>query len=285
MKIWQYIIGAKNVSNVRLSQLRNEYMLINLRNKLVNMVYEVSAKETIDDELIKMLISGEPIEANLKYRDPINFTPVAKFIVSSNNPLISQDRSEGYKRRWAIIPFDNDLTSEARDVNLIYKLQEEVDGIFMWALAGLKKVIASNKLYLPEELQENTSREIFETNPIYEFASNHLFWSFEAKDEFTSAQSVYNEYIKFCKLNNYQPVSYINFLRQLKRVVRNKKEFADLTIKYPAHGFKNIWCRDVPYNEYTKLYDPTKYINITKDVESVVKMSLKDFYHYREFKL
>jgi len=52
------------------------------------------------------------------------------------------DKSDGIWRRLRIIPFNEQITDEEKDVNLAEKIiREEMPGVLAWALDGLAKII------------------------------------------------------------------------------------------------------------------------------------------------
>ena len=79
---------------------------------------------------------------------PFSFTPYARSLISCNEiPRNYGDRSERYYRRRILIRFANAVPPEKRDPNLLDKLTVERDGIFMWALTGLKRLMANSYLF------------------------------------------------------------------------------------------------------------------------------------------
>ena len=63
-------------------------------------------------------------------------------LFSCNNiPKNYGDRSEGFYRRLIIIRFDHAVPENKKDPDLLDKLRLEADGIFLFALEGLKRLI------------------------------------------------------------------------------------------------------------------------------------------------
>lgn len=77
--------GKDNVSHYSLQNLTNEsgYSRAKLANKLVNYASEINGK--LEASIFKQLVSGEPVEARLPYRDPFTLTNYAKLIFNCND--------------------------------------------------------------------------------------------------------------------------------------------------------------------------------------------------------
>lgn len=258
MNIWQHILGEENVSHLRLSQFKNEYMLVGLQNKLLNIASETGSKDRACDDLLKMLISGEKITANIKFQAPIEFHSCAKFVFSSNNPIISSDRSAGYERRLVTIPFivnfDSAELKKKKDYKLIDKLKAEADGIFLWCLEGLKRLYARGRFEVPGAIEDATSEEHKGNNPVWEFAHEFVYYS--VNDVFTPLAELYDQYAKFCQLRGYQRQAYKTFLTNLKRVARGGLDPL-YSIRRGARGYRSIRCKIVPYDPIKREYHMT----------------------------
>ena len=74
---------------------------------------------------MKPIITGDPMTAKRKYRDNLQFRPVCKIAVGTNNRLKLRDTGLGVQRRIRLIPFDYTIPEEKVDVFLKDKLLEE----------------------------------------------------------------------------------------------------------------------------------------------------------------
>lgn len=236
MQTIAYVIGEQNVSAISMVQMRNEFHLAKIQNKLLNVSTETESKGLVEDAILKSAISGEELCCNLKFRDPIQFKPFCKFIFSSNNPITTSDRSFGFERRIIFLPFNVDFKKNGKeDTKLKAKLRAEADGIFAWAMRGAKDLIAAGKFKIPACLEDNSQNEHKQGNTVHEFASSYLTWSSEY-EAFVTKDLLYAEYKKFCKMNGYMVQNRNNFGRQLKRViVGNAEQFER------RKGTKNVY--------------------------------------------
>ena len=112
------------------------------------------------DSIFKAVVSGEEIEADHKFKDPFKFRPVSKLIFAMNELPRVEDHSNGFFRRVVVIPFNRTFNEDKRNRNLKYELeQQELDGIFIWALEGLYRLEERGRFVISERLRE-TNRSV-----------------------------------------------------------------------------------------------------------------------------
>jgi putative DNA primase/helicase len=74
---------------------------------------------------MKPIITGDPMSARRKYRENLQFKPVCKIAIGTNNRLKLRETGLGVQRRIRMIPFDYTIPEEQVDVFLKDKLLEE----------------------------------------------------------------------------------------------------------------------------------------------------------------
>jgi putative DNA primase/helicase len=164
--------------------------------------------------MFKALTGEDTIFAERKNKPIFCFRPFARLLFSCNDiPKNINDRSEGFYRRLIIIRFSKSVPPEKRDPNLREKLALEADGILMWALAGLRRIMSNNYVFgetdrTREELQR------------YRIDSNSALLFMEECAEFGEGfecfrSDVYDAYQEFCRNNGYKPFSQIRFNKDL----------------------------------------------------------------------
>ena len=142
--VQEILLGSENVSNIPWQNLADRFNKAELFGKLANIFADLPSKSIDDNGMFKALTGEDFITAERKNKDPFSFRPYARFLFSCNEiPRNYGDRSEGFYRRLIIIRFEKSVPKGKRDPNLTEKLAAERDGILMWALSGLKRLIAS----------------------------------------------------------------------------------------------------------------------------------------------
>lgn len=95
----------------------------------------------INEQHIKSLIAGECIQIDRKYRDPVSVSINGKWLVLGNHLPSIADHSNGFWRRWNIIPFDVVIPEDERDPELAETvIRSELEGVLKWALEGLVRL-------------------------------------------------------------------------------------------------------------------------------------------------
>lgn len=215
IKVFRTLIGEVNCSTVGMSDMVDQFHRVMLVDKLLNSTTEIRS-ELFQSDLLKTLISGEPISAAQKHRPAFSFNPVAKHIFSGNTYPDIKDHTDGLYRRLLLIEMDRQFVAAGKADNYLYeKLMEERDGIFLWGLRGLQ--LLKQEGFTPsEEMIDNLELFKQKNNPMYSFTVCHI----KEADEsfFTPSQDIYQAYKTFCAKRGHQPHSLTNAMLMLKQL-------------------------------------------------------------------
>ena len=209
------LLGKENVSNYSLSSLTNEngYARAELANKLLNYVSELHGK--MKSDVFKQLSSGEPIEARSPYGRPYIVSDYAKFIFNCNQLPTDIEQTEGFFRRFIIVPFMKTIPESMQDKELSKKIiSSELSGIFNWVQLGLQRVL-SKKDYsncLASEIKVMEYKK--SSNSVLLFLEDSGYIS-SVKNEI-KLKDIYLEYITFCSQNGYRSISGNSFSDNLR---------------------------------------------------------------------
>lgn len=150
------LLGKKNVSNVSWQALNEKFKVAELFGKLANAFADLPTKNIEDNGIFKALVGEDFLTVEKKHKNPFSFQSFARLIFSCNSiPKNYGDRTEGFYRRLIIIRFNNTVPKEKRDPDLIEKFRAEADGIFLFALEGLKRLI--NNRFVFSETKVNAA--------------------------------------------------------------------------------------------------------------------------------
>lgn len=191
----ELLLGKENVSNVSWQALNERFKTAELFGKLANIFADLPTKNIDDNGIFKALVGEDYLTVEKKNKDPFSFQSNAKLLFSCNS--ISKnygDRSDGFYRRLIIIRFNHTVPVEQRDPNLLDKFRAEADGIFLFALEGLRRLMKDhyvfsetdiNKAELQQYREESDSvlsfmKECCEVAPAYEVESTELFNCYKA---------------------------------------------------------------------------------------------------------
>lgn len=209
------MFGRDNISNYSLTSLTEEkgFYRAKISNKLVNYASEISGK--LEASLFKNMVSGEPVEACLKYGQPFTMTDYAKLIFNCNELPKDVEHTNAYFRRFLIIPFDVTIPEQEQDKNLHAKIiEKELSGVFNWVLEGLKRLLEQKRFSDCKAAQQAVEQYKIESNSVQMFLNEN-----EYKGSPTShklIKDLYPEYRTFCTDDGITPFKKSNFIKQLR---------------------------------------------------------------------
>jgi putative DNA primase/helicase len=138
------LLGEQNVSNYGLSSLSKMENRCALGSALLNFGSEFN--ERCDFELFKKMASGEPLEARRLYNDPYTMRNYARLAFNANLLPRDTEHTNGFFRRFLIIPFSETITESEKDPELARKIIEaELSGVFNWVMVGLRRLRQQRK--------------------------------------------------------------------------------------------------------------------------------------------
>jgi P4 family phage/plasmid primase-like protien len=216
--ILERLVGLSNRSCIPIEKFGDERLLASLYGKLVNICSETSAKGYIYDSNIKAIISGESISVHPKYKKEFDFSPFCKLIVTTNNLPKIEDKTNGFYRRFEIIRFDREFAEHEQNKSLKYQLEEELSGILLWAISGLRR-LRKNKFFTVSDKSIDYKTE-------YKKSNNYVILFVEeccqlAKSLDIDKNYIYEEYDKWCDKSGYKALGKNNFGKELLKQYKN----------------------------------------------------------------
>ena len=155
------MVGKDNVSHESLSDLCGEYganSRSNLAGKLLNTCSDV-APNAFAGDLFKRIASGEPISTKILYKDVTTLADYAKMMFCLNELPKTRDNSNGFYRRFLIVPFRVQIPKSRIDPDLPRKIVgNELPGIMNWVLQGAKR-LAKNRRFTDSPMVDEALEE------------------------------------------------------------------------------------------------------------------------------
>jgi putative DNA primase/helicase len=209
------LLGNSNVSNVPWQALSDRFKTAELFGKLANIFADLPSKSFDDNGLFKSITGEDYITAEKKNKPPFSFRPYARLLFSCNEiPKNYGDRSSAFYRRLIIIRFSKPIPVEKRDVHLKDKLALEADGIFMWALEGLKRLIKNHYVFSESErAKEELNNYRIESNSILSFVQDNCILD---EDKCTEFQELYRKYKEYCEESGLHHVAQKTFSKEFR---------------------------------------------------------------------
>lgn len=217
LNILQEMVGEKNCSNVSMEALSDQFYRSKLVDKLLNVSTEIESK-AFSSDVFKAIVSGDRIGASFKHQTPFDFRPFCKLAFSSNKAPRIRDNSEGFFRKILVIEMNNrfDLSGKI-DLFLREKLQEELSGIFAWALKGLD-MLRKEGFKKPSAIKGYTMNYKRANNPILCFMEDCLEL---VKGVETTKKEIYDAYKSYSRQWGYGQSGATYFGRELHNLIPN----------------------------------------------------------------
>ncbi len=216
-EILMALLGSQNVTNFSLNRLTDDQgnSRAQLGNKLLNYSSEINGK--LESSIFKQLVSGEPVEARLLYKDSQIITDYARFMFNCNELPKEVENTNAFFRRFIILPFRVTIPSKNQDKELSKKIiKDELSGVFNWVLNGLTRLL-KNKDFTQSKIVED---EVLQ----YQKESDSVLMFIEDEEYIISTnktrplKEVYFEYDNYCKMNHYAVSSSRKFSGSLKKL-------------------------------------------------------------------
>lgn len=230
----EILLGADNVSNIPWQGLGDRFNKAELFGKLANIFADLPSRSIDDNGMFKALTGEDFITAERKNKDPFSFRPYARLLFSCNEiPRNYGDRSDGFYRRLLIIRFDHSVPKAQRDPNLREKLIVERNGILMWAIGGLKRLIANGYTFTETEAtQAELRRYKVESNSALLFVDECCELNEEAE---YPREDLFQQYRDYCNKNGLKSMSQANFNKDVESISPS------ITRKTDRLGKRRVW--------------------------------------------
>lgn len=136
----------------------------------------------------------------------------ARLLAFSNGDLQAlYDRSDGFYRRQLVLTTREKPAGRVDDPDLSEKLKAEAEGIFLWAFAGLQRLVANNfKFTESDRIKENREAVKRDNNNIFAFWESDGYIRLKA-DASISSRDLYAIYRIWCEENSLAPLKARSF--------------------------------------------------------------------------
>lgn len=211
------LLGDENTCSLDLKELGDRFKTAELFGKLANIGDDIGDDFIPNPAVFKKLVSGESVNAERKGQNPFDFNNYSKLLFSANNIPRIKDKSGAVINRLVIIPFDARFSKDDPDYDpyIKYKLRQPecMEYLINIGIVGLKRVLENYSFTTSERVQRELKEYEENNNPIIMFFDE--IDVNEVENEIT--RDVYRKYQEFCITNNFQPMSNIEFSKQVKK--------------------------------------------------------------------
>lgn len=225
----QCLLGDENITSLDLKELGDRFKTAEMFGKLANIGDDIGDEFIANPAIFKKLVTGERVSAERKGQNPFEFNNYSKLLFSANNIPRIKDKTGAVQRRLTIIPFDARFSADDPDFNpyikYLLKTDEVMEYLINLGIAGLKRVLTNRAFSTSAKVKKAMDEYEENNNPIIGFFRECEDEEFQIENEPTNV--VYKRYQEYCLANSLQPMSNIEFSKQVNRIlnmsVANKK--------------------------------------------------------------
>ena len=193
----------------------------------------------LDVALLKTLTGRDKITARHLYESEFEFTPVFKLFINTNYLPVVLDDTLFTSGRIKVITFDRHFEPQEQDNGLKDALKdpESLSGILNWILGGYERYSRNHEAITPpQDVTLATEQYRQSSDKVVMFLKD---FASEKPAGLYSCSVLYNEYLEWCKQNNYGQDGKSNFISEL----RKKSGFRERGT-VDSKTIRNVFCVD-----------------------------------------
>lgn len=241
--ILRKLIGEKNTCSTSLEQLtRSRFETAKLYKKLLCEMGETNLSKIENTQVLKRLVSGKDlVGGEWKNKKPFDFLNYAKLIISTNNLPPTDDKTDGFYRKWLIVEFPNTFSEEKdilKDLN-----EEDFENLTSYCIMKLDQLLKKRQFSGEGSFLDRRSKYESLSNPLDRFMQEYLDLSDPDADipkwEFYKRLS---EWLKESRLRTLSEVSVSKYMHEkgiTDMVMR--KEWYDASTHNRSHKSVRVW--------------------------------------------
>ena len=207
--VMQKMLGD-NLKNGSIAKVeRSPFARADLEHQLVMVDDDMKMEALKSTHYLKSLITAEmPMDLERKGEQSYQGEMYVRFLAFSNGDLESlYDHSDGFYRRQLILSVKKKPPNREDDPFLADKLCAEIEGIFLWCLDGLRRLIGNNYRFTESErTKDNRAEAKREADNVLLFMRSEGYIRLKADSTITSAD-LYAIYTMWCNDNTYKPLA------------------------------------------------------------------------------
>lgn len=151
-------LGQGNYSALSLEKVTDRFATAELENKLANIGDDVDNVTIRDSGTLKKISSGNTVTVERKGERPYKIVPYATHIYSANTIPRSFDKTDGFYRRWLLIPFNAkfSVTDDDYDPMIVDKITtpNALSYLLNIGIRGAQRLIRTGHFTEPQSVKD-----------------------------------------------------------------------------------------------------------------------------------
>lgn len=189
-----------------------KFSLASLYGKTVAIADDIYSSKDVDTGLLKTIISGDGIKAEYKFENEFEFEPFATLLIGMNNIVTFNDSSDGFARRFLVVPFRNTFKTGKNRNNKMKEIlcsPENLKYICSKAVYYFSKVIEQDAFTIPKCVKTETASYLLENRAVKMFLYDLPLGKIDTFE-------LYPKYETWCKNNGFIPLKKRPFENEIK---------------------------------------------------------------------
>ena len=201
----------------QLPNLDNDKVLAGMTQRNVVIDYDTASPDKKNSRqivgLFKAITANEPVSVKLLYTQvPFQGALNCKLLLASNTVPTMWDDSTATANRWLPLVFDRSFLG-AEDTTLSKRLVEELPGIALWALEGLRRLMSNGRFTMPESSRYEMDYMVESGSPVTRFMDEECVFEQTAR---VADNTLWSRYQQWCIANGMEQMKRKNFLQAFK---------------------------------------------------------------------
>lgn len=213
------VLGRDNTTTISFQDLATTFRASSLDNKLASLAGDISNQPVQESDMFKSITAGEDVMIEKKFQDAYERVLFSTMFFSANNLPRTTDTSEGFYRRFCIIPFNASLKKISEVDGMLFKRKllskENIEYVAYKAVCAINRVLTTSYEFTRPKQVDDMLQE-------YKiFNSSVLSWFEDAmhndptKINRYSTSSMYSQYKTWCGENTFGACRSSNFIKQI----------------------------------------------------------------------
>lgn len=192
--------------------------------------------------LFKAITANEPVSVKLLYTQvPFQGALNCKLLLASNSVPTMWDDSTATANRWLPLVFDRSFLNR-EDLTLSKRLVEELPGIALWALEGLRRLMSNGRFTMPESSRYEMDYMVESGSPVTRFMDEECVFEQTAR---VADNALWGRYQQWCIANQMEQMKRKNFLQAFKDASVAKGVRSAKSVRIGDNDYRGFYGVDV----------------------------------------
>ena len=217
-------LGESNYSALSLETVTAQFKTAELENMLANIGDDIDNVVIKDTGTLKKISAGNTITVEHKGERPFKLTPYATHIYSANEIPRSFDKTDGFYRRWMVIPFNAKFSADDEDFDpMIFDkitTPTALSYLLNLGIRGAQRLIRTGHFTEPQSVKDALEAYKADNSTVLSWIEDKEL----TEDYFleTPRDVTYSEFCDWCKVSGVQS----------KMITGKKYYFKEIAAKY-----------------------------------------------------